>query len=482
MSQVGIIHTKNKDSRKIPIEEVAKHRTADDFWVAVDGSVYDLTDFVDKHPGGSLILSGGGTDATVLYNCYHFQNKKKSDAVLAKYKIGEFDGQCSQMGEFWKEVSARVAHEMKNVEKRPLRGKVLFIADLVGSVLLLGLSLTLSPSTNPLLIAAVWFVYFCVFLNRLQQQQHALGHFQLFDPNTTAWLDPLLVCLSVLSSAAMSLSTKGNVREKAHLGREEAQKELPMRGPYEHQALHHVMGASLEHDGCYQLVTRSGLLRLRGTDPVAFYHQFQESIIYQRLATCCTIFTAYLFGPVLSRIALFSTYIRNGDYYYAACSVIGFMSGLISTRFFLLLPTSGPLGVILFIFGLITASYHSSSQGVLFFAQHVWDKVIDETLANQDWGRYNAESCYSLWPVESMWARSPVLWFQFGTCPATLTYHLEHTLFPGINYLHLKRVAPIVKKCCEEFQIRYNVMYTMEELHTARQQMLIRHAVKPKAA
>ena len=34
--------------------ELAKHRTPDDMWLAVDGDVYDVTDFKDMHPGGQL--------------------------------------------------------------------------------------------------------------------------------------------------------------------------------------------------------------------------------------------------------------------------------------------------------------------------------------------------------------------------------------------------------------------------------------------
>lgn len=35
--------------------EVAKNNSLDSLWCIVDHCVYDLTDFVDAHPGGSVV-------------------------------------------------------------------------------------------------------------------------------------------------------------------------------------------------------------------------------------------------------------------------------------------------------------------------------------------------------------------------------------------------------------------------------------------
>lgn len=34
-------------------KEVAQHNTAGDIWVIIDQDVFDLSSFVDEHPGGS---------------------------------------------------------------------------------------------------------------------------------------------------------------------------------------------------------------------------------------------------------------------------------------------------------------------------------------------------------------------------------------------------------------------------------------------
>ena len=47
--------------------DILTHNTAEDCWLLIDGKVYDVTDFVGKHPGGEALLEGCGIDATELY-------------------------------------------------------------------------------------------------------------------------------------------------------------------------------------------------------------------------------------------------------------------------------------------------------------------------------------------------------------------------------------------------------------------------------
>ncbi len=69
------------------LEEVKKHAVETDCWVAIMGSVYDMTKFVDMHPGKKAILKGCGTDASVLFNSEDNHTPTRR-AVLKGYKIG----------------------------------------------------------------------------------------------------------------------------------------------------------------------------------------------------------------------------------------------------------------------------------------------------------------------------------------------------------------------------------------------------------
>lgn len=45
-------------------EEVARHGQRDDAWIIVDGKVYDVTEYVDIHPGDDAILNYVGGDSS----------------------------------------------------------------------------------------------------------------------------------------------------------------------------------------------------------------------------------------------------------------------------------------------------------------------------------------------------------------------------------------------------------------------------------
>mmetsp|Transcript_17587 Transcript_17587/g.38485 ORF Transcript_17587/g.38485 Transcript_17587/m.38485 type:complete len:547 (-) Transcript_17587:29-1669(-) len=59
-------------SKKLTWEEVSKHNTADDLWLVIDGCAYDVTRFLEKHPGGARpLLHMAGRDATDVMAEYH---------------------------------------------------------------------------------------------------------------------------------------------------------------------------------------------------------------------------------------------------------------------------------------------------------------------------------------------------------------------------------------------------------------------------
>ena len=44
------------DSSVVSVEELSSHNKEEDCWVSYDGKVYDITDYIPRHPGGKSAI------------------------------------------------------------------------------------------------------------------------------------------------------------------------------------------------------------------------------------------------------------------------------------------------------------------------------------------------------------------------------------------------------------------------------------------
>jgi len=69
--QDTVVRVKKREMGVFTREQVAQHATRDDLWVIVKSEgtlkVYDLTSYVDEHPGGDAILTNAGGDSTAAF-------------------------------------------------------------------------------------------------------------------------------------------------------------------------------------------------------------------------------------------------------------------------------------------------------------------------------------------------------------------------------------------------------------------------------
>ena len=77
------------------IAELSKHNTQNDCWLAINGNVYNVTQYLDFHPGGAdVILMMCGKDATQAYNTQGGRGRghsSRADTLLAQYIIGKLN-------------------------------------------------------------------------------------------------------------------------------------------------------------------------------------------------------------------------------------------------------------------------------------------------------------------------------------------------------------------------------------------------------
>lgn len=78
----------SKKPSEYRIQEVAMHNSLKSCYTAVNGSVYDLTSFIDQHPGGvQTIESLCGIDGTATFQAQH-EGQRRPENELASLKIG----------------------------------------------------------------------------------------------------------------------------------------------------------------------------------------------------------------------------------------------------------------------------------------------------------------------------------------------------------------------------------------------------------
>lgn len=70
------------------LAQVMQHKTPTDCWTTVSGGVYDLTPFVNQHPGGvENIIKICGIDGTTAFSAQH-GGQRKPEKELVSLKIG----------------------------------------------------------------------------------------------------------------------------------------------------------------------------------------------------------------------------------------------------------------------------------------------------------------------------------------------------------------------------------------------------------
>ncbi len=87
-STAGDTQTKPAPPNSYTIAEVAKHTGLASCWVAINGNVYDLTKWIDQHPGGpDKILSICGTEASAAFNGQHGGDARPA-SELKNFSLG----------------------------------------------------------------------------------------------------------------------------------------------------------------------------------------------------------------------------------------------------------------------------------------------------------------------------------------------------------------------------------------------------------
>lgn len=82
----------SNESTEFSLSEVAEHDTLDDCWMAIEGAVYDLSDYVPRHPAPPSVLEPWcGREATegMRTKGDSADHSTRAWRMLERYRIGE---------------------------------------------------------------------------------------------------------------------------------------------------------------------------------------------------------------------------------------------------------------------------------------------------------------------------------------------------------------------------------------------------------
>ncbi|XP_041374881.1 acyl-CoA 6-desaturase-like [Gigantopelta aegis] len=172
--------TKIEDTLPIySLDEISKHNSKTDRWIAIDGLVYDVTQWSRRHPGGEKLLANhAGEDATDAWVAFH-DNKEKVQKYLKSLQIGEVrqeDQKESELDRDWRELR-RKSEEMNLFDRSVpfflVYGGQIFFFELLGWLTLYYFGTGWIP-----------YIVSALFLVTAQQQagwlQHDFGHLAVF--------------------------------------------------------------------------------------------------------------------------------------------------------------------------------------------------------------------------------------------------------------------------------------------------------------
>lgn len=93
-------------SKQFTKKDVSEHNKEKDMLIIVDENVYDVSEFVNEHPGGAKILKRvAGKDATKQFWKYH------NESVLKKYGPKLQVGTVKESAKLWEEYDKEEDHE-----------------------------------------------------------------------------------------------------------------------------------------------------------------------------------------------------------------------------------------------------------------------------------------------------------------------------------------------------------------------------------
>mmetsp|Transcript_50538 Transcript_50538/g.159105 ORF Transcript_50538/g.159105 Transcript_50538/m.159105 type:complete len:556 (+) Transcript_50538:122-1789(+) len=410
-------HHMNEPLPRFTMEQVAGHNTRADLWIIVDGRAYDVTRFVDKHPGGALPIENmAGKDCTDVFANYHAARVYKH--MLPPYLVGEVSDYT-----VYPHVADFRAVRQELLRRGLFKTGMRFYAKMGTFLLaLLSCALWLSVGCSSLAAHMCGAAVLGVFWQQLAGIGHDLGHSGV---THVFWLDHMI---GSSLAALMGISTCWWKRN---------------------HNTHHVVCNSVEHDPDIQHMP------LLAVTPWIFEKPFWSTYYAKRVAMDAAArflvgHQPILFYPVMM-VARFNLYAQSWIQllskervhyrYLEMCALVFYKVWVLGVA--LSMPswsqTVGWLLVSHAVAGILHVQIVISHWAMETYHGHAYNDDKDEWYITQMKTTMNV-------------ATPPLLdWVHIG-----LQFQIEHHLFPRLPRHNLRKARDLVKAVCQKHGIHYH--------------------------
>ncbi|XP_044175764.1 acyl-lipid (8-3)-desaturase-like [Acropora millepora] len=424
-------------NRTFTWEELSSLNQKHNAHVAVRGKVYDVSQFLSRHPGGSeILIMAAGKDVTIPFECYHTFSDI-AFKTLDKYYVGDLISNefptFPELGSFYTTTRDRVQKYFERTNQDPKNSPWIWLRHIMMPVMIAFLWLAqmfwLRHSMFLSCIAAVFLGWFSALSSLINH--HDASHFSV-------------------TRSPLVWTVNGHLQDFVN----GSSYYLWM---YQHIFGHHPY---TNIDGVDPDITtaekyRPELVRIKWSQSWLPRHFYQH--IYVPLVYCWTgAWTRF------QDVSSFFFYKRHKNIRLnepSTSHLILFISGKL---FFVIHKMVIPLFILGFwrmvILNLISEIVGNYWLLLIIQTSHVvsevsWPQPGKDGKMNRDWAELQVETAQDF---------STDSWF-FNVFSGALNHQTAHHLFPGVSQFYYPQITPIVRQACKEFGVRYNYKDTFTE-------------------
>ncbi|XP_063969605.1 acyl-CoA 6-desaturase-like isoform X2 [Lytechinus pictus] len=386
-------------------EEVKKHTKADDKWLVIDGDVYDVTKWANRHPGGRRLISHySGQDATDAFGAFH-RDRDYVNKYLKLYRIGRVDGYSRR---------SELANDFENMRELTKKMDLYkpnfwFYAFQLGHILALEI---LAYATVRFLGANIFtFILAGLLIGTSQTQgawlNHDFGHLSVFKSTKLNYIVQVFVFDGIQGAPA----SWWKYRHYQH----HAKPNVINKDPDIKMEIFFVVGDTVPKEVAK---AKTGFM------PYQHQHKYFPFLL--------PIFLI----PVYYTVEFFRYVIKRKEWLELTLMILFFVR-----HFYLFAPYFGYVGA--FLLFMLARSVQSTWFVWVSQANHI-PMAVEHDEAERHWVHLQMHATCNL---ESS---TFIDWFT-----GHLNYQVEHHLFPTMPRHNLHKIRPYVQSMCEKHNIPY---------------------------